>query len=109
MDTRRRQISKVLSVIPAFAALYSWPDWSPWASNLAGAGSRDSRIADTYATRFPEEDDLQFLTGVLPDTPAALADAISRDFELRSVVDIEGWILSRTECRYMLHLRRCAE
>jgi hypothetical protein len=90
---------------------------SPTTTTTGAAPTPASSLGDAlvvlgsrYLAQFPDESDratlleaLPALGGRVPERPAqalrALADQAVADHEAGDVVTVDGWVLSRTECR----------
>ena len=107
MNRRRRNILRIALSVPALTTgLLTFSGLSRRIDKDLRKSGRLPRIAQLYAHRFPEEDNTAFLNLNVPKSANALAEAISKDFSNYAVVTIDGWLLSRTECRYMLKRAR---
>jgi hypothetical protein len=81
--------------------------WLEQCAGLSPSFDRAAPIGRRYLAMTPAERDPALLasriaarvSGKGTDFPAAVASAVSRDFESGNVVTIDGWMLSRTEAQ----------
>lgn len=68
-------------------------------------------IGTRYRELFPDDDPSAVGDGLPDDDPAAglaaLSDRVRADFESGDVVDVDGWVLARTEARAAAVLAGC--
>jgi hypothetical protein len=57
-------------------------------------------LGQAYLRRYPEEASQSRLAGLVPADPVARTRQVRADFAVGQVVILNGWVLSRTECRY---------
>jgi hypothetical protein len=64
------------------------------------ADGRHGALGRAYLRRYPEEASQSRLAGLVPADPVARTRQVRADFATGQVVILDGWVLSRTECRY---------
>jgi hypothetical protein len=106
----------VVAGIPATALAFRTRSRTPLLSrtgliDVLGDEEEVLRIGRAYRDTFPDEDDPRVLerellrsagtAGFLPDRSLerALARRVVREFERGETIEVDGWILSRTEAR----------
>ena len=79
-----------------------FPSDAPSSKRLPG-GMRLTRamksVGRQYLSDQPEEASRAVLAALVPANKAEISVLVREDFELGRLVDIDGWLLSRTECR----------
>ncbi|MCX4246597.1 hypothetical protein [Paraliomyxa miuraensis] len=109
LDADRRFVLRALAcLLPTMAcARTSLPPLELWPIPTAPVPTAVFVLGRQYLAAHPEENDLGTLRAALgldvpePD-PGTIDDfdgAIRHDLQTRDVVELEGWQLSRTECR----------
>ena len=72
-----------------------------WASDPGSTtDGRHVALGQAYLRRYPEEASQSRLAGLVPADPVARTRQVRADFAVGQVVTLDGWVLSRTECRY---------
>jgi len=69
-------------------------DYSRLASHI-GVQSLGKKYLKTY----PQESATHVFRSFIPRTQSGIRAQIIRDFEIGDLVSLDGWLLSRTECR----------
>jgi hypothetical protein len=64
------------------------------------ADGRHVALGRAYLRRYPDEASQGRLAGLVPSDPVLRARRVRADFAAGRVVSLDGWVLSRTECRY---------
>lgn len=71
-------------------------------NNLFRDPAKIRQLGDIYRATHTAEDDVNVLQSlaVPVDDLAVAAAAVQRDFEIGAIVQLDGWVLSRTEARH---------